>query len=93
MSSAWRRRHAARSGLDPDCGSDSTPRMSRMTLVGSMLRRGVFQTESSFADSPLLCFTVLHCVQRLGCPDLIALLLPNQPHDQIDEAGHEYVGK
>ncbi len=33
------------------------------------------------------------CMQRLGCPDLSALLLPNQPHDQVDEAGHEYVGK
>lgn len=48
---------------------------------------------SHFSLSPPLCFTVLHCVQRLGCSDRSALLLPNQPHDQVDEEGHEYVGK
>lgn len=29
----------------------------------------------------------------MGCPDPNALLLPNQPYDQVDEEGHAYVGK
>lgn len=92
MSSAWGRRLQPGVGRIRTAWSDSTPRMSRMTLVGSMLRREVFSTELCLADSPLL-FTVRPCVQRLGCADPSALLLPNLPHDQIDEVGHEYVGK
>ena len=89
MSSAWRRRLQPGVGWIRAAWSDSTPRMSRMTL-------GRLHAEAKGCSKRSHLFlmpSLGSCVQRLGCPDLIALLLPNQPHNQVDEAGHEYVGK
>ncbi|TKB83582.1 MAG: hypothetical protein E8D44_07085 [Nitrospira sp.] len=84
---------AAWSGLDPGCverfdsayESDDAGRLHAEA-------RGCSKWSHVSLIPPLL-FTVHHCGRPLGCPDLIALLLPNQPHDQVDEAGHEYVRK
>jgi hypothetical protein len=84
---------AAWSGLDPDCverfdsayESDDAGRLHAEA-------RGCFERCHLFLILPHI-LAVRYCVQRLGCLDLIALLLPNQPHDQVEEAGHEHVGK
>ncbi|MEK7764437.1 MAG: hypothetical protein AAB433_22930 [Nitrospirota bacterium] len=80
---------AARSGLDPGC-------VERFDSAYESDDAGRLHAEAKGCSKRSHLFlmpSLGSCVQRLGCPDLIALLLPNQPHNQVDEAGHEYVGK
>lgn len=88
MSSAWRRRQQPGLGRIRAAWSDSTPPVSRMTLVGSMLRRGLSHVQSCF-DNSLVLYTVRHCLSSSDCSDPSMLPPPNQPHDQVKEGAHE----